>query len=44
MTKTQAQGHNMFPEFFDEILKYSFQWLTCSKYIDKMFKVYLIIR
>ena len=34
----------MFPEFFDQILKYSFQWLTCSKYIDKMFKVYLIIR
>ena len=29
----------MFPEFFDQILKYSFQWLTCSKYIDKIFKV-----
>ena len=31
-------------KIFDEILKYSFQWLTCSKYIDKISKVYLIIR
>ena len=34
----------MFPEFFDQILKYSFKLLTYTIYTDNLFKIYLIIK